>query len=190
MATESTSESLLQRLGQAGGDSAWNRFVRLYTPLLFHWSQRLGLNQADAADLVQDVFALLLVKLPEFKYDSCKSFRSWLHTVMLNKWRSSLRGRVATSGGAALDEVANSGDPDPAVVFEEAEYRRYVLTRAMQIMESQFEETTWRACWEHTIMGRPAVQVAAELGISEGAVYVATHRVLRRLREELRGLLD
>jgi RNA polymerase sigma-70 factor (ECF subfamily) len=64
------------------------------------------------------------------------------------------------------------------------------MARALEIMQAQFQPATWKACWEHPAVGRAAAEVAAELGTSEGAVYVATHRVLRRLREELEGLLD
>src|SRR5271154_45229 len=86
-----TSVSLLERLRQPAEQDAWNRFVHLYTPLLFAWADRAGLQSHDAADLVQDVFVLLLRKLPEFTYDSRQSFRGWLRTVALNKWRESRR---------------------------------------------------------------------------------------------------
>ena len=76
-----TSFSLLERLRQPSDSAAWDRFVELYTPLLFYWGRRAGLQSADAADLVQDVFEVLLHKLPEFQYDRQKSFRSWLRTV-------------------------------------------------------------------------------------------------------------
>ena len=76
-----TSFSLLERLRQPSDSAAWDRFVELYTPLLFYWGRRAGLQSADAADLVQDVFEVLLRKLPEFQYDRQKSFRSWLRTV-------------------------------------------------------------------------------------------------------------
>jgi DNA-directed RNA polymerase specialized sigma24 family protein len=86
-----TSASLLDRLRRPGEDAAWARFVDLYTPLLYHWARRTGLAQAQAADLVQDVLVVLVRKLPEFTYDRTRSFRSWLRTVTLNKWREDLR---------------------------------------------------------------------------------------------------
>src|ERR1700733_8814719 len=69
-----TSPSLLDRLRQSPERQAWARFVDVYTPLLFAWAARLGLTGHDAADLVQDVFTILVEKLPEFRYDSDKSF--------------------------------------------------------------------------------------------------------------------
>jgi RNA polymerase sigma-70 factor (ECF subfamily) len=88
-----TPASLLERLRQPAQEQAWARFVQLYTPLLFAWARRLGLRDADAADLVQDVLVLLVRKLPEYTYDRNRSFRAWLRTVTLNCWRN--RGRRA-----------------------------------------------------------------------------------------------
>jgi RNA polymerase sigma-70 factor (ECF subfamily) len=189
-----TSASLLAKLSQRADEkvtaAAWDRFVKLYTPLLFYWARHVGLRDEDAADLVQDVLATLVQKMPEFSYDSSKGFRSWLRTVILNKWRDRLRQPVlpfAGTGDPALSDVADSGGTN---ALEELEYRRYLVKRALQLMQAEFAQNTWRACWEHVVVGRPAAEVAAELDICVGAVYVAKSRVLGRLRQELAGLLD
>lgn len=181
--------SLLERLGQTSDAASWTRFADLYTPLLYFWALRLGLQEADAADLVQDVLLKLAQKLPTFTHDPRHSFRSWLHTVLLNQWRTNRRRALVPVDGrdGALDEVAVA---DGTVAFTEAEYRHYLAQRALRLMQSQFQPTTWQACWMQVVDGQPAVQVASALGISEGAAYVAKCRVLRRLREELAGLLD
>ena len=89
-----TSASLLKRLKERSEQEAWKRFVLLYTPLLCCWAGRLGAQNADADDLVQDVFTLLYQKLPEFTYRPQKSFRAWLRTVLVNKWREGRRRRL------------------------------------------------------------------------------------------------
>jgi RNA polymerase sigma-70 factor (ECF subfamily) len=185
-----TSVSLLERLRRPTDAQAWARFVALYTPLLLYWARKAGLAQQDAADLVQDVFTLLVQKLPEFTYDKGKSFRGWLRTVVLNKWRDRARRRsvpVVDAGEADLSEL---DVPDGLAEFWDAEHRQRLVARGLEIMQAEFQPTTWKACWEHVAQGRPAAEVAAELGISENAVYIARSRVLRRLREELDGLLD
>jgi RNA polymerase sigma-70 factor (ECF subfamily) len=185
-----TPVSLLERLRRPDEHAAWARFVELFTPFLYHCARRLGLRSAEAADLVQDVFAVLVQKLPEFTYDRERSFRAWLRTVTLNKWRETYRRRgpaEAKAGEPLPDELACA---DPMEAFADTEYRQHLMARALEIMQAQFQPASWRACWEHLVVGRTATDVSAELGISEGAVYVATHRVLRRLREELDGLLD
>jgi RNA polymerase sigma-70 factor (ECF subfamily) len=180
-----TSISLLERLKEPAAQESWSRFVNLYTPLLFYWARRLGLQETDAADLVQDVFALLVRKLPHFNYERDRSFRGWLRTVLYNQWRKKRPAQPATDTG--LSGVA---DPEPAADIGEAEFQQQLTVRALQLMQEEFQPSTWRACWETVVSGRPAADVAQELGISVNAVYLARSRVLRRLRQELEGMLD
>jgi RNA polymerase sigma-70 factor (ECF subfamily) len=185
-----TSASLLQRLRQPGEPTAWDQFVKLYTPLLYYWARRAGLQESDAADLVQDVFVVLLRELPRFTYDRGQSFRGWLRQVTLNHWRDHCRRGARgprQADGADPDALA---DPADGSTFEEEEYRQYLVGRALRLMQANFEPVTWKACWEHVVSGRPAAAVAAELGITENAVYIAKCRVLRHLREQLDGLWD
>jgi RNA polymerase sigma-70 factor (ECF subfamily) len=188
----STPVSLLVRLTRPAGPAAaaadWDRFVELFTPLLYSWAARLGLPAQDAADLVQDVFLTLVRELPTFRYDPGRSFRAWLRTLLLNRWRD--RARRAPPplpvDPAALDERPGT---DPAAGVEDAEYRRYLARQALRLMQRDFQPVTWRACWETKVAGRPAAEVAAELGLTVAAVHAATYRVLRRLRAELDGFL-
>jgi RNA polymerase sigma-70 factor (ECF subfamily) len=178
----STSASLLERLRQTNGD-AWVRFVELYTPLMHRWACRLGLRAADADDLVQEVFGVLLLKLPGFAYDPQRSFRGWLRTVLVHRWHNWPR-----RGNVPLHVDVPGSDPADAV--QDEEYRSYLVGRALKIMQTDFEPSTWKACWECVVSGRAARDVAAELGMSVAAVYIARSRVLRRLREELRGIIE
>jgi RNA polymerase sigma-70 factor (ECF subfamily) len=181
---------LLERLRRPEASEAWPRFVRLYTPLLFYWARRAGLNQEDAADLVQEVLTILVQQLPQFTYEPGRSFRRWLHTITLNKWRERGRRKALPRTGAddpGVSDVAILPEEEP---FDEVEYREQLVRRALQIMQAEFEPTTWKACWESVVSGRPAGEIAAELGVSVDVVYGAKSRVLRRLRQELAGLLD
>src|SRR5262245_56466977 len=117
--------SLLEKLRHPADPTAWQEFVDLYTPLLYQWARRAGLQDPDAADLLQDVFTILIQKLPEFPYDQKKSFRAWLRTVTLNQWRDTCRrrGRQHLAGDPhALDAVLA---PDHADIASEREYQRY-----------------------------------------------------------------
>ena len=186
-----TSVSLLERLRQpAEQEASWKRFVQLYTPLLYHWARKLDLSADDAADLVQEVLMLLVQKLPEFTYDRQKSFRGWLRTVTLNKWRDYCRLRRVPMEEGGADLLPDVASCDNAAAFEEADYRRHVVKQALQVMQNEFQPNTWKACWEYMIVERPAEAVAEELGITVNAVYLAKSRVLSRLRQELAGLLD
>lgn len=183
-----TSPSLLDQLRQPAATGAWERFVRLYSGLLFSWARRLGLGENDAADLLQDVFLNLLRTLPRFEYDRTRGFRRWLRTVLINKWRDRIRRAREQAADPAL--LAAVPDPQDEDALAEAEYRQHLVHAALRLMRAEFSENTWRACWEHVVQGRPAAEVAQELGIEKGSVYVAKARVLQRLRQELAGLWE
>lgn len=185
---ESTPASLLERVRQRDDAVAWSRFVDLYTPFIYGWARRIGLQESDACDLTQDVLAILLQKMGEFRYDPSRSFRAWLKTVALNlareRQRRGVERQLPDGDGRGLADSAESQ------VFWDAEYRGDLVRRAIGIMQGDFHPTTWKACWEVVVQGRPAAQVATQLGISVGAVYAARFRVLTRLREELAGMLE
>lgn len=184
-----TPPSLLEKLRHPSDQQAWQEFVDLYTPLLYEWARRAGLQDPDAADLLQDVFTTLFRKLPEFEYDAARSFRKWLRSVLLNLWRDNLRRRSRRPLPGQPDALEAVPAFDELGAAAEREYRHYLVGQALRLMQAHFQPATWKACWE-LVHGRPAVAVARELGISENAVYVAKCRVLSRLRQELAGLLD
>jgi RNA polymerase sigma-70 factor (ECF subfamily) len=108
---------------------------------------------------------------------------------MLNKFYDLRKKRTPQLAG-------DNGDlPEPAVadeveLFAEDEYRRQLAARALELMQAEFSPSTWKACWEHVVEGRSAPEIAAELGMTPGAVYAARFRVIGRLRKELEGLMD
>jgi RNA polymerase sigma-70 factor (ECF subfamily) len=184
-----TSQSLLERLRHPGDVAAWTRFTELYTPLLYHWARRLTTQPTDAADLVQDVLATLVRHLPHFRYHPDQSFRGWLRSILVNRWRTSRRhppplplttdlATPRTNGVEQFDEQ------------EEAQYRQYLLRQTLQVLKPEFSTTIWKAFEEHVLAGRSADEVATHLNIAPGTVYVAKSRVFKRLRQELAGLIE
>ena len=111
--TNSTSESLLFRLRESDNSEAWSRFSELYTPLIFFWARKNGLDAHDSSDLVQEVMTLVFQKLPEFQYDPNRSFRGWLRQVTLNKHRERLRKKKLNPGRCHNNSI---GQPTPKTV--------------------------------------------------------------------------
>ena len=196
-----TSQSLLFRLqnyavasGEVPGDSrdqqqAWETFVGLYTPLIFHWARKVGLKQADAADLVQEVFAIVFRKLPGLKYDRTGSFRGWLRTVTMNKFREQRRKKVLPII-EATDSIMNQLASTPqAESTWDLDYGRILLQQAMESMECDFEPATWRALKSVMSQSSTVDQAAKEHSVSPWTIYSARSRMMQRLREQLDGLL-
>ena len=188
-----TSESLLFRLQDSpDGDidqNAWEKFVQLYTPLMFHWARKVGLQQSDAADLVQDVLSIVFRRLPDFQYDAAGSFRGWLRTVTLNKFREKKRKKVtevSIASNSVLEQIASL---QRAESTWDLDYGQMLLQQTMELMEPDFHPGTWQALRAVMAEGMTVDQAAETTGVSIWTIYSAKARLMKRLREELKGLL-
>lgn len=188
---DATSASLIEQLRGPNRSSAWVRFVNLYTPLLREWALRRGFQDADAADLVQNVLVKLMFEMPRYTKTDGRPFRAWLAQVLTNAGHDYRKRRATRSlpGAVGLAEVGRE-EPNPVEELEEATYRQSLLLRGLDVVRADFNEQTWAAFNGVMVDDRPAADVARELGVSENAVYLARHRVLTRLRQELDGFLD
>jgi RNA polymerase sigma factor (sigma-70 family) len=190
-----TRVSLLVRIRDRGDEDAWAEFVDLYAPLVYALARRRGLQEADAADLTQDVLRSVVRTAPRFAYDPGRgSFRGWLFTVarnQLRKWAHA-RQRQPSASGSPDDQrlIEEQAAPPEDGNFWEAEYRERLFAWAAERVRPSFRPSTWQAFWKTAVEERDPAAVAAELGMSVGAVYIARTRVLARLRECIRKVQD
>ena len=194
--SSSIESSLLERVREHDRD-AWQRLVHLYSPLIYDWCRRQGLQSADAADVMQETFRSVSTSIDQFRDERPgDSFRGWLWTITRNKIRDHFRSKAdranAAGGTAMLQRLNNLPDAEPPSVSEapKSQTVKSPLARAMDMIRGDFGEATWQAFLRLTIQGHAAAEVAADLGISVNAVRKAKARVLRRLREEFGDLLD
>jgi RNA polymerase sigma-70 factor (ECF subfamily) len=181
---------LLQRLQQTGAPDAWERFVDLVAAPLFLWACRAGLPGPEAAEFARRALTAAAQKLPEFRAGAPGGFRAWLRALALAQRQELLRTQGVPAGKPAGPPEDVPPVPAAADAVWGAEYLPLLLRGAVDLMRAEFPEIEWKACWALTVEGRPAAVVARELGVPEAAVYAAESRVLRRLRQELDGLLD
>lgn len=185
-----TSESLLQRLCDQQDTVAWNRFVALYTPLIFYWGRQVGLQAEDASDLVQDVLSTIARRINTFRYDSSKSFRSWLRTVTLNQFRTNLRKKQRLEVTERDSLLAQFPDTRTLESTWDQSYHQELLNQGMKLLKADFSKKTWDALIE-LVTGHDSVeQIAAKHGLSKWTLYSARSRLLKRLKGILEGLLD
>lgn len=191
-----TSLSLLERLRHNPDSGSWQRLVDLYTPLLRDWLRRATLQAQDVDDLVQEVFGVLVKELPGFEYERERGkFRGWLRTIMANRLRAFYRARQSrpmTAGDSDYGRMADQlEDPhsDLSRLWNQ-EHDQHICRRLLELIKPDFESTTWQAFKRQTIDGVKPADAAKELGISINAVFIAKSRVMRRLRQEIKGLSD
>jgi RNA polymerase sigma-70 factor (ECF subfamily) len=180
-----TRASLLVRLRNARDGAAWGEFVNLYGPLLYGYARKQGLQDADAADLGQEVLTAVAGAIGRLEYDPRRgTFRNWLFTVMRRKlanWRESVNARGR--GDAAMQRLLEQCEAPAELEAEwEAQWQRRLVAWACAEVRRQVADTTWQAFWKTAVEDLPGQQVAAELGLSVAAVYQARSRVLVRMR--------
>jgi RNA polymerase sigma-70 factor (ECF subfamily) len=186
-----TRASLLLRLRDPQDGAAWRQFVDLYAPLVYGYLRKQGLQNADAADLSQDVLGAVAGAVGRLEYDPRRgAFRNWLFTVVrhkLSNWRSAQGVRPRGSGDTAVQRLLEQC-PAPAGEAEwEAEWQRRLFAWACEQVRKDVTNATWQAFWQTAVEGRPGKQVAADLGLTVAAVYNARSRVLGRLKELVRS---
>jgi RNA polymerase sigma-70 factor (ECF subfamily) len=189
----STRRSLLVRIRDPHDGAAWAQFVDLYAPLVYGFARKRGLQDADAADLTQDVLRAVAAAAGRLDYDPRRgSFRGWLFTIARNKLHNFLTGRdrqARARGGSAAQQLLEEQPAREEQALWDQEYEQRLLDWASEQVRGSFQDSTWRAFWQLAVEGRSPKEVAAALGMSVGAVYIAKSRVLARLKEQIQQLL-
>jgi RNA polymerase sigma-70 factor (ECF subfamily) len=189
-----TRPSLLVRLRDARDGQAWTHFVQVYGPIVYNFARKRGLQDADAADLTQDVLRAVAGAAGRLEYDPARgSFRSWLFRVVRNRLRdflASRQRRLQGTGDSAAQQLLQeqSAPEDDVEVLWQREYERRLFAWAVEQVRGDFQEVTWRAFWLTAVEGKSGKEAARMLGLSVAAVYLAKSRVLARLKEQIRHL--
>lgn len=190
--SQATRLSLIARVRDRSNSEAWAEFASLYQPLILRVARRAGLQLADGEDIAQDVMRSIASSLPSLTIRPDGGFRRWLFTVTRNRITDHFRSAKLRDQGAGDTNALIRLAEIPANVEEhdwDEEYERQVLSWAAERIRTEFRESTWQAFCRTAIDGRPGTEVAAELGMSSGAVHVARCRVLARLKEVVRSRL-
>jgi len=192
--SRATRSSLIWRLRNIDDEQAWNEFVRLYTPLVFGHCRRHGLQEADAADVAQEVMRVAARAMPEFQYDRTRGkFRGWLLQTTRNRLYKFFSRKEHAPQPASETSLERLLDQDPTADEQlrwEEEYRQRVFAWAAEKARPEFQPSTWDAFWLTAVESISVKEVAGRVGISVGAVYIARSRVTARLRELIETVED
>jgi RNA polymerase sigma-70 factor (ECF subfamily) len=167
--------------------TAWTQFVDIYGPVVYHYARRPGLQDADAADVTQDVFRAVGRAIDGFRYDPGKgSFRGWLFTTTRHgvyRFQTG-RKRLPQAGHPEFHQLLEEqpGREDDEGRHEwDREYDRRLFDWATERIRGEFQAATWNAFWRTAVEHKSAPEVAGALNMTIGAVYVAKSRVLARM---------
>jgi RNA polymerase sigma-70 factor (ECF subfamily) len=177
-------------------DAAWQQFLDLYGQTIFQFVRSRGLQDADAADLVQEVFRRVGNAIGRLEYAKQKGgFRAWLFTITRNclntyfrKKQRTVQGINDSNPGSTLGQLANASDE----LDErwELEFQRQLMAKAVETIRAKTEPRTWAAFEMVAIQNQSVDEAVSALNMSRGAIYVARSRVTNKLRQEVKRLMD
>jgi RNA polymerase sigma factor (sigma-70 family) len=186
---------------------ALEKLCRAYWYPLYAYVRRRGYSVEDAQDLTQAFFARVLERNWLARADQTKGrFRTFLLTAMerflANEWdkvRAQKRGGGVRNIPIQLDtaETRYGVEPVDLSTPEQAFEYRWALTLLDEVvsqLEAEFGArdqaalfATLKPCLVGERASQPYAELAAKLGMEEGAVKVAVHRLRQRYRELLRA---
>lgn len=179
--------SLIVRLKDRDDQEAWGDFLEIYRPLVYRLAISKGLQDADAEDVVQQVFGAVARAVDRWQPDAARAtFRTWLTTIARNAIINALVRRAPdrASGDTAdhqlLAECAAESADSRLLVMES---RREIFQWAARRVREEFEPQTWDAFWLTAVEGRDVAEVAQAMDKKPGAVYAARSRVMKRLKQ-------
>jgi RNA polymerase sigma-70 factor (ECF subfamily) len=190
-----TSASLLDRVRRQSDGDAWKRLAAVYSPLIRGWMRRdLRLSDHDAEDVLQEVLTVVARRVVEFDRQRTGSFRAWLKSITVNCVRNFARTHQndAGTGDSRVLELLHQIE-DPAADLSrrwDREHDECVMKQLLDDVRQHFTDTTWLAFQRLALENAPAESVAAELGVTTNALFIARSRVMARLRQEAAGLVD
>jgi RNA polymerase sigma-70 factor (ECF subfamily) len=193
----STQPWLLEKLKDPGNEQAWRDFLARYGPRIIAWCRRAGLQDADAEEVNAMVQLRLVKAMPSFVYDPQKRFGSWLKTVVNHAvhdfWQDiEKRPGARGSGDSAVQSVLEQAPDVLDTLVQELGELENDLAAAREVaarevtarVKRRVKPHTWQAYILTVIDGQPPAEVAAQLGMSTAAVYVAKQRVAEMLLKE------
>ena len=191
----STASSLLRR-AQLRDPEAWTRISELYVPLVYRWARQAGLQESDTADVAQEVFRTVALRLGQLRRDRPgDSFRGWLWGVTRNKlkeffrWRAESAQAIGGTDAHARLHALPDQPPEDSQQVERLGTQAALMHRAMQWIRPEFTDKTWQAFWRTAIDQQKTADVAEELEMTGKADRQAKYWVMRRLRAEIDKLL-
>jgi RNA polymerase sigma-70 factor (ECF subfamily) len=174
--TGDADDELMRRLA-AGDQGAFAALYERHRTRVFTFLLRLVRDRAAAEDLLQEVF--LRVYRARAEYTGRTRFQAWLFTIA----RRLLVDHLRRAGPAPVEEADTPDAPAPETPAQHAEARELAarLERALEHLPPAQREVLLLA----RLGGLDAGEIAAVTGSTPGAVRVALHRALRRLRDLL-----
>jgi RNA polymerase sigma factor (sigma-70 family) len=182
---DDTRPSLLVRL-RDNDEAAWREFFQIYTPVVYGYAIRRGVQPSDAEDITQEVLVEVARCVRRFEYNPDRGrFRDWLGTVVWRRLSKFWKSRQAND--RTMEHNEGSGQVDSAWIDE---YQAVILRQALENIKNGFSEVTWLVFLAAWTDGASAPDVASRFSVPIEVVYNSKSRVLKQLQAEVLRISD
>jgi len=166
---------------QDGDREAYRRLLHAIQPYVRAIAARMFRDQADVEDAVQDI--LITVHEAHRTYDPSRPFKPWLAGIL----RYRLADRLRAKGRIFSRETSLTTEHETFSAAEANDEAMILDTHALRAAISRLPDAERLAVERLKLREMSLRDVSAETGLSVGALKVATHRGLKRLRRLLTG---
>ncbi len=181
-----TTTMLLNGLGQPGDDAAWSSIDRRYRPSVTGMARRLGLSDADAADVSQETMVRVLREYREGRYDRERGrLRTWILAIARTKIADVHRKRSVRKearGDSAMISIPSDAEMEDLWTTER---RLVILREALADLQasSKLSDHVVRAFELLVFHHRSVADVSRELEMTANDVYLARSRIAKKLKD-------
>lgn len=187
-----THPSLIVNIKGPRNERAWGEFVLAYEPFLRRLAERQGVPPRHVPDVVQQVLLAIARSVAGWQDDGGEaSFGRWLSRVARNvviKFMTRERRQVGGRGGTDFLELLEQA-PEPAAEEQIRAYEHELVVWAAEQVRGEFRETSWRAFWGTLVEGRSVADMAQELGVSSGSIYMSRGRIMTRIQAKIKSVM-
>lgn len=189
-ADQGTSLSLLERV-QGGDPIAWVDFSKIYMSVLRKWCVQWSLQSADADDLIQETWLVMIGQIGRFQHRGLGSFRSWMRTIAWHCLCAAITRSERVRRSEQLNALLVSARARETLEEEiDRICDQQMLKDAMQLVAKRVRPSTWDVFQKMALEGLSAKQISEETGLHPESVYASRARVQRLVHKELRRLMN
>ncbi len=187
-----TDTRLLVRIRNRADQQSWQEFVRIYAPVVHRKALRAGLQPADADNLTQEVFLKIARAMQRFELDErLGKFRSWFFTIVnreLITYRQKQHRQPRGSGDSRVQDFLQQQPSSEELQNWDEEIAQRLFACAAEQVRARCGSNTWEAFWRAAVLRQPHQQIAADLGMSVGAVGLAKFRVVNSIKKYIQDI--
>jgi RNA polymerase sigma-70 factor (ECF subfamily) len=168
----------LVRAAAGGSEQAFKELVCRYEQALYRFVWRQVRNHAETADVCQEIFVKVFLKLGSFRGES--SFRTWLFQVAINQCRNHFRSRARERlGDVEVESLPPAALPEGDAAEAAQEARR--MRAAVEALPPRQRETLELRFYQDCTFA----EIAEILTCPLGTVKANYHHAIMSLRKRM-----